>query len=162
MYKLIPVILALAACVSAPAVTRQAFRNPAAPIYSAASLDSARLSGTWAEAGAMQPRNSACRRGGGMTIKAGRVDYRLCIGGRMARGQGALRQIGPGRFTLPGLAAPVWVLWVDTDHRTLVLGTPKGGFASILDRGTISPDRLAAAREILDWNGYDLGFYGGF
>lgn len=159
MHKLILAALALSACVSAPPTTRQAFRDPSAPIYSAAVVDLASLSGNWSEIGALQTTTGTCRKGGGMKIAAGRVDYRLCIGGQIVKGQGALRVIGQGRFALPGLAQPVWVLWVDGGYRTLVLGTPKGGFGTVLDRGRISPDREAAAREILDWNGYDLGFY---
>jgi apolipoprotein D and lipocalin family protein len=94
-----------------------------------------------------------------MRIDGGQVDYRLCVGGRVAKGRGALRVIGPGRFVLPGLKSPVWVLWVDGDYRSLVLGTPKGGFGIVLDRGSMSGDREAAAREIFDWNGYDLRRY---
>ena len=46
--------------------------------------------------------------------------------------------------------------FVELDLRTLVIGTPDGSFGFILNRGGPLPsDRLAAAREILDWNGYD-------
>ncbi len=159
MHRLIPLLLALCACVSAAPVTVQAFRDPAAPIYSAAALDAGRLAGNWVEVAGVQSAKGNCRKGGGMRVKAGTVDYRLCVDGRMVKGRGALRAIGPGRFALPGLAQPVWVLWVDGDYRTLVIGTPKGGFGTVLDRGAISPDREAAAREILDWNGYNLDFY---
>ena len=52
---------------------------------------------------------------------------------------------------------PQTVLWVDEGFRTAVLGTPSGSRAFILDRGaTPAPDRLRAAREILNWYGYDL------
>jgi apolipoprotein D and lipocalin family protein len=151
--------LCLAACVNAPPVKVQAFRQPGAPIYSAATLDLADLSGSWTEVAALQPRDGTCAKGGGMRIKGQAVEYWLCIGGRMVKGHGVMRPTGPGRFTLPGLAQPVWVLWVDADHRSLVLGTPNGTFATVLDRNNISLDREVAAREILDWNGYDLGFY---
>ena len=41
--------------------------------------------------------------------------------------------------------------------RTLVIGTPSGEMGFILNRdGRLPADRLAAAREILEWNGYDL------
>ena len=56
-----------------------------------------------------------------------------------------------------GIGAEWWVLWVDADYRTLAVGTPDGRFGFILNRdGALPPDRLAAAREILEWNGYDL------
>ena len=48
------------------------------------------------------------------------------------------------------------MLWADADYRTLVIGTPNGRLGFILNRGAISADRLVAAWEILDWNGYDL------
>lgn len=51
----------------------------------------------------------------------------------------------------------VWVLWIDEDHRTAVLGNPAGSFAQILNRTpTLRADRLQAAQEILQFNGYDL------
>lgn len=76
---------------------------------------------------------------------------------------------GPGRYrtqapqpaaaALLGTPAPdLWVLWADDDFRTAVVGTPDGTLGWIMDRpGAASPDRAAAAREVLDFNGYDLG-----
>jgi apolipoprotein D and lipocalin family protein len=70
---------------------------------------------------------------------------------------------GPGRLRLAGadpagLGAEWWVLWVDDGYRTLVVGTPSGAFGMILNRtADLPPDRLRAAREVLEWNGYDLG-----
>ena len=55
------------------------------------------------------------------------------------------------------VAAPYWVLWVDEGYRTAVVGAPNGRVGWILNRDPdIPPDRLAAAREVLDFNGYDL------
>jgi apolipoprotein D and lipocalin family protein len=55
------------------------------------------------------------------------------------------------------IGAEWWVLWVDADYRTLVVGTPSGSFGIILNRtADLPPDRLAAARDVLAWNGYDL------
>ena len=54
--------------------------------------------------------------------------------------------------------AEFWVLWVDDDFRTAVIGSPTGQFGWIMDRpGAASADRTRAAREILDFSGYDLG-----
>lgn len=70
--------------------------------------------------------------------------------------------IGPGRWAGTAFAnAPpdmvFWVLWMDFDRRTVALGDPDGTFVAILDRSeTGGEDRIAAAREILDWFGYDL------
>lgn len=65
----------------------------------------------------------------------------------------------PAAIVLFGTATPkLVVLWVDDDFRTAVVGTPDGSFGWIMDRpGEASADRLAAAREVLDFNGYDLG-----
>lgn len=67
---------------------------------------------------------------------------------------------GPGRFTRSGPAGtrPLWVLWADADNRIVVVGAPDRSYARILARKpSPSPDLLAAAREILDFNGYDPG-----
>lgn len=51
----------------------------------------------------------------------------------------------------------LWVLWVDDGFRTAAVGTPDGRWGWILDRSTSGgADRIAAAREVLDFNGYDL------
>lgn len=63
----------------------------------------------------------------------------------------------PGRFDLQGIG-PLWVLWADADNRTVVLGTPSGAYGFILNRDPSLPsDRLNAARDILAFNGYDVG-----
>ena len=71
----------------------------------------------------------------------------------------------PGRWVaeFPTLAqaggAPheIWVLWFDFDRRTVALGDPDGKFVTVLDRTAQGGgDRIVAAREILDWYGYDL------
>lgn len=62
---------------------------------------------------------------------------------------------GPGRFAIGDQLW--WVLWADADYRTLAIGTPSGQFGLILNRdGALPPDRLRAAREIFDFNGYDI------
>jgi len=50
-----------------------------------------------------------------------------------------------------------WVLWVDADYRTAALGNPEGTVGMIIDRKpTGGNDRIKAARDIMDWFGYDL------
>jgi len=65
----------------------------------------------------------------------------------------------PAANVLFGTSTPKFVvLWVDDDFRTAVVGTPDGSFGWVMDRpGQGSPDRMAAAREVLDFNGYDVG-----
>jgi apolipoprotein D and lipocalin family protein len=51
----------------------------------------------------------------------------------------------------------IWVLWVDEGFRTAALGAPDGSFAWIIDRNeTGGADRIKAAREVLEFNGYDV------
>lgn len=147
--------LALTAC-AAPAPP-PGLRDTDQPIYSSAAFDPAVLTGTWVQVADLTRRPDCDA--GGMTVspqgKGWQVAWQFCLNGKRDAGQGALHMTGPGRFALPGLATPVWVLWVDADARTLVLGTPSGAFGLILDRDAIPADRLQAARDVLRWNGYD-------
>jgi apolipoprotein D and lipocalin family protein len=86
----------------------------------------------------------------------------ICLddAGRATRSiAGEAEVTGPGRLAVrldgvPG-AAPLWVLWTDEGYRTAVLGQPDGRAGWILDRSPrSSPDRIAAALEVLDFNGY--------
>lgn len=158
-------ILLLAAC--APQATRiDGFRSQG-PIYSNAVLDLTTLAGRWTQVAAFSATGAAgCAPGvaeftaapGGLILSG-----RLCLNGTNLSYRGPMAFTGPGRLT-PAARAPRpldrewWVLWADTDLRTLVIGTPDGSFGFILNRGGALPaDRLVAAREILDWNGYDIG-----
>lgn len=163
MPRLIPALLLalLAACTQTTQL--DGFRRDG-PIYSNAVLDLRQLAGTWDQAAAFTSARSTCRPGGaeitatptGLMVRA-----RLCLNGRDIAYSGPLAITGPGRLRpLAKAPAPLdrdwWLLWADTDLRTLVLGTPDGSFGFILNRGgPLPPDRLTAARDILDWNGYD-------
>jgi len=143
-----------------PPVTVGRYRDVAKPIYSNAQLDPQRLVGRWVQVAAFGPEASACKPGGVDITKAAtglKVVYRLCQSGSDIRGAGPMQPVGPGRFAVQNQPVPWWVLWADVDDRTLVIGTPSGQLGFILNRdGALPADRLAAAREILDWNGYDL------
>ena len=160
MPRLIALLLALAACAPAPSRV-EGFRKDA-PIYSNAVLDLTTITGKWQQAATF---GTPCRPGGvdigrgaqGLTIAA-----RLCLNGRERALSSPLAITGPGRLTPAKAPAPLnrewWLLWADTDLRTLVIGTPDGSFGVVLNRGgPLPPDRLTAARDILDWNGYDTG-----
>lgn len=57
--------------------------------------------------------------------------------------------------------AELWVLWMDYDRRTFVVGDPAGTYAAIFDhRARGGADRIIAARDILDWFGYDIARLG--
>lgn len=166
MHRLIPLlVLALAACAPQPSV--RAFRPPEAPIWSAAAFDPARIAGAWRQAAGFAADPGGCRAGGvelqpvaqGLAVRG-----TLCLDGQSRRIDSIARVSGPGRLAVEGGGwgggeggGDWWVLWVDTDYRTLVIGTPTGRFGFVLDRGALPPDRLAAAREIFDFNGYVTG-----
>ncbi|WP_299830773.1 lipocalin family protein [uncultured Roseobacter sp.] len=51
----------------------------------------------------------------------------------------------------------LWVMWMDEDAQTAVIGTPSGEMGWILNRTRgLRADRLKAAREIMAFNGYDI------
>ncbi|GFE63435.1 lipocalin family protein [Litoreibacter roseus] len=161
--RLIAACVALAAC-SPP--SDQILRDPAAPIASIAEVDITRLTGDWvvveafesSEIGAVGDKVRL------LPLRTGQsgAEYGLIIGAETGRGmEFALNRAASGRFEENRLASrnarAFWVLWVDTDYRTAVIGTPSGRHGWVMDRGQeTSPDRLKAARDILDWYGYDL------
>lgn len=157
MSRLIALVLVatLAACVGGRAELPQgAFRDTSRQLYSSAVLDGSKLPGRWAQVAAFGPE-AGCKPGGVDIAPNGRAAFRLCLNGRDIKGAGSMQPVGPGRFAVAG--QEWWVLWADGDYRTLVIGTPSGAFGFVLNRGgAISADRLTAAREILEWNGYDL------
>ena len=138
------------------------YRDPAIPIYSAAAFDPSRFAaGDWEQVAAFMPEAAGdCRETGlGFPEKgnAAQVSYRLCLSGALRAGQGGAQWQQGGRFALPGIDEVLWVLWVDADYRTVLVGAPSGRLGFILNRGgALTADRLAAARDIFDFNGYDL------
>ncbi len=157
-------VLALTAC-GQREPSRSGFRSDR-PIYSNAVLNLTQTTGRWTQVAAFaRDPDADCRAGGASILdtKTGlAVIARLCLDGRPVDINAPLAITGPGRLTPSGkVAAPLdrpwWVLWADTDLRTLVIGTPDGSFGFILDRaGPLPPDRLTAARQVLRFNGYDL------
>lgn len=153
------ILLALTAACSAPKPQQPpSFRSAGTPIYSNAVFEPARLEGDWVQVASF---------GGGCAPGAARftgdeLRTTLCLAGREQAFAGPYAQTAPGRLALrgadaAGIGEPWWVIWVDTDYRTLAIGTPSGSFGFLLNRGgPLPPDRLTAAREIFEWNGYDL------
>ncbi|MEP3345717.1 MAG: lipocalin family protein [Litoreibacter sp.] len=156
-------LVALAACEPQPAFVPDGFRDTNVAITSSIRFDAKRFAGDWVviESFEQTPREVAISR---VTFRAEAGGYRYipqaAISPLAADAEGAewpLLAIGQfGRLTQEG-TDPIWVIWVDEDHRTAVLGTPSGRFGMILNRTkTLRSDRLKAAREILEFNGYDL------
>ncbi len=148
-------LLALGACAAPVSKSPTALRSASAPIYSVAGLNPAQIVGRWVQVAAYQGK-TACQSG---TIEFTRTPSglaasgRLCLDGTERRISGPVAALGSGRLSVPGMA-DWWVLWVDSGYRTMAIGTPSGEFGFILDRGELPPDRLAAAREIFEFNGY--------
>ena len=158
MYRLIAILLLAACAAPQKTVTMGRYRAADAPIYSNAVLEEPRLAGRWqqvatfGEAGSCKPGSAEITQ----TPSGMNIDYRLCQSGNDMQGAGPMQPVGPGRFQVPGQPAPWWVLWADVDYRTLVIGSPDGRVGFIINRGGFPADRIIAAREILDFNGYDL------
>jgi apolipoprotein D and lipocalin family protein len=126
-------------------------------MYSTADMPASRLIGRWQQEGGFGAMGDCTPRGIEFSIQNGMVQsaYHLCLNGRGVQGAGPLAG-GQGRYQLPGLAAPIWVLWMDGGNRSMAIGTPDGSFGLVLSKQDIPADRMIAAREILAWNGYDL------
>jgi apolipoprotein D and lipocalin family protein len=156
MYRMILLFLALAACSerTGPDPVMPSFRAPDAPIYSSAVVDRTRLFGTWVQVATFAKAEQAICSAGQVEFVGDDVRWDLCLADGRRRGAGPLTAGKAGRFSVEGMA-DWWVLWVDADYRTLVIGTPSGGFGLVLNRqATLPLDRSRAVRDILEFNGY--------
>jgi apolipoprotein D and lipocalin family protein len=145
------------------------YRDVETPIASKAIFEPARYLGVWHEVARFPvPFEAGCV---GVTAEYGlRDDGLLSVlnicrnadGSEKSRIDGTAEIVGPGRLkvrfpSVPFVAADYWVLWTDEDYRTAVVGAPNGRSGWILNREpTIRADRLNAARDVLEFNGYDL------
>jgi apolipoprotein D and lipocalin family protein len=150
--------LVLSACLGTGARDGQ-FRAETTPIWSAAAFDAAALAGGWQQVAGFATQAGGCNGGalqfapdaGGFAVTGS-----LCLNGKATKINARATPNGPGRLAVSG-QEDWWVLWVDSGYRTLAIGTPSGSFGFVLDRGAIPQDRLAAAREVFDFNGYATG-----
>lgn len=148
----------LAACLArTPDLPQGSYRPGGGQVYTSAAFDAGHLPGRWQQVAAFGPEGG-CTAGGADFKPNGTASFRLCLGGKDIKGAGPVTPTGPGRFAVAG--QEWFILWADGDYRTMVIGTPGGTFGFILNRGgTIPPDRMNAAREILEWNGYDMAAF---
>lgn len=124
-------------------------------MFSAALFDPVRLPGDWVQVADIAfPGAPACAPGWVRIGTDGGVAGQLCLNGQVVPLSGRLVPVGPGRIAIGG-REHWWVVWVDEGYRTLAVGTPSGAFGFVLDRAGGGEDRLRAAAEILDFNGYD-------
>ena len=147
----------------------EVYRDRTVPIGSALNFDADRYAGIWYEVARYPvPFETGCV---GVTAEYGRLpDGGLSVKNTCRNPDGTVRSVidgradvvGPGRLTVRFDTVPFpadyWVLWIDEGYRTAVVGAPNGRSGWILNRDPEIPaDRLTAAREVLAFNGYDLG-----
>lgn len=160
-FLLLSLIAALTACADV-----KGYRNTSVPIGSVALFDAEKYTGVWYEiASYPTPFQSGCTNTTATYSKRddGEIDVvNRCDTEKGPRSiAGTAKVVGPGRLEVRLSGVPVsadyWVLWVDQDYRTAVVGNPAGRSGWILNREpTISQDRLVSARRVLAFNGYDL------
>lgn len=116
-------------------------RNPTAPVASQTDASLERLEGTWTivEGAGIPPGEYIVFHND--TIVVGGISH-------------PLSQEAGGRYSVGG--DQLWVHWLDADNRTAAMGDPGGARVWIMDRTGRPGERLHAAREILEWYGYDL------
>ncbi|MEP3331618.1 lipocalin family protein [Sedimentitalea sp.] len=149
--------------------TSSSFRDTSARISATTRFDPVEMQGRWVvrerAAEAQDPQATAPE-----SFEFGAVDgsqiaviwsHRVCDAANCVdlRTPLTAKVTGPGRFVMPrGEGPPVehWVLWTDADYRVAAIGTPSGSFGWIMTKGEARADLMQAAREIMDWNGYDI------
>lgn len=134
-----------------------AFRAEGTQISSNALFDPARFADVWHVVGAYG-METGCGPLAETWVLTGPRSYQVTgtqCGRNGARAFATPAQVtGPGRITRSG--EELWVMWVDADYRIAVIGTPDGRFGRILSRTPkVRPDLLTAAKEVLDFNGYN-------
>jgi apolipoprotein D and lipocalin family protein len=160
MHKLIAggiVAAALAGCAPDPTATK--LRDPEALISSASLFDPARFGGTWQVVSSGVPGCAGAQK----WVWDGTGGYQVsgidCAGAAKPLAD-RIVLTGPGGRLAARTAfggEPIFVMWVDQDYRIAALGTPSGRWGMILSRQSPArPDLLKAAREVLDFNGYNL------
>jgi apolipoprotein D and lipocalin family protein len=158
-------LVTLAACEPQPAFVPEGFRDTNVAITSSTRFDPKRFSGAWKVVESINPSGFPCQTAFRLNLEDDRpgysctfppspdgIDWELKYFELEVSAFGRLKYIYEQDFN-----DPIWVIWVDEDHRTAVLGTPSGRFGMIINRTkTLRSDRLKAAREILAFNGYDV------
>lgn len=155
-------LLALGAC----GVVAPSYRDQDVRIASLAAFDPVRYAGDWVEVARFPvPFQAGCvdtRARYGPPVDGALSVENVCTTdeGRVRRISGSAALVGPGRLkvrlgSVP-FAGDYWVLWVDESYETAVVGVPSGRAGWVLSRESdIRADKLAAALEVLAFNGYD-------
>lgn len=155
-----------------PVLTQVAvFRDPSAQIASQTNVTADRMAGEWVVRQRVPSQswtgdtmtfsmlpNGALELATPVQICDTEEPRRDCSEGRMRY---LLEKTGPGRWAVQrgdtSTGSEIWVMWMDFDTRTAAIGTPSGEFGWIMDKApTGGGDRITAARDIMDWFGYDV------
>lgn len=165
-------LVGLIGCAPAPEpVVPEVFRDQSAQIASQTDVTAQRMAGDWVvrQSFATKPYPTAGFELSVLPDGALQMSFPppSCVGAvdcaEVSDTLVLLLPTGPGRWTPvdPPRAWPdadLWVMWMDFDSRTAAIGTPSGQFGWIMDRNpTGGEDRIIAARDIMDWFGYDPG-----
>jgi len=122
-------------------------RDTAVVLGGTTRFDAARFAGDWQTVRCLGSCAAAARfvnaADGVVVREVGEQQTAFTVGG-----PGVLRERDGGQTLV--------VMWVDEGFRTAAIGDAQGRWAAIIDRGAGAPDRVAAAREILDFNGWDI------
>lgn len=146
------------------------YRDDSVPITSFADLDVGRYSGLWYEIASFPvPFQAGCvaTTAEYAVLEPGRISVRnTCredtLDGPIKQIEGEASVTGPGQlavrfYSVPFINAPYWVLWVDENYQTAVVGSPSGRAGWILGRTPeIDPAQYQAALAVLVSNGYDV------
>ncbi|MFT6089394.1 lipocalin family protein [Sulfitobacter sp.] len=157
MKRALLALILLAGCgAQVPSLT-EGYRDQSALIGSTSRYDAARFKGAWVMRGSFDADAPATV---AFVDSTGGPAFQFCDGAGICDGVWLATSTGQGRYALTrpdGGTREFWVLWVDEGFRTAVVGNPAGDFGWILDRKpTGGADRITAAQEILDFNGYDI------
>ena len=159
MRVLVVICVLLAGCA-------QGYRDTGVAMTSMAVFEPDRYAGLWYEVASFPtPFQKGCTHTRAEYTAQGEgalsVKNTCSRGGSLSVIEGEAKIEGPGRLEVRLRGVPVaadyWILWVDEGYRTAVVGVPSGRAGWILNRTPdIPPDRLEAARRVLQFNGYDL------
>ena len=141
--------LVLTSCAQVPPPSHVGFRDVTAPIGGTTRFDPARFAGDWYVVSTF----------GDVSVRKQTFAFDTASGMVTGPTGETYRSNGPGVLTPvnPGTGERFVIMWIDEDFRTAAIGTPSGSDAVILDRKPhAAPDRLAAAKDILSWYGWDL------
>lgn len=148
----VALVALLAGCAAKPAgpgaESGISYRNPAAVLAGTTRFDADRFAGDWVTRACIGPCPPA---------RSFRVSQAGAVTETTETGERGFLVEGPGILRATTGSEALVVMWVDDGFRTAAIGTSTGRSAAIISRERAGgADRNAAAREILDFNGWDI------